>query len=356
MGRNRKLSIFSVRPGMILAHDVISENGQVLLSYGLQLTSKNIYHLKRLGIFFVDVVSNSWLSTEGDQENKEQLINQTNFDLFYQKTLQAFKQAFEKTRFSKRLPQQIINELVDSHIGPLINARVSIGYLQRIQVHCEYTYRHSINVSIISGLLGNLVGMSKEQLKVLITAGLLHDIGKVSIPVGILNKPGRLTEREMTTMQTHPTEGYELLLSSDQIAAKVKIGVFQHHERIDGSGYPLGLTEDQIDYNAKIIAIADIYDAMTSDRIYRKKLTPFCAAEAIVQQMYTQLDPLLCLIFLRYIKSYLSSSTVVLSNGQQGEVVYPNDVFTSKPIIKLFDGTYLDLRGNKEVAIIDIAK
>ncbi|MDF2499733.1 MAG: hypothetical protein K0Q77_447 [Anaerosporomusa subterranea] len=356
MGRARKLSIFTARPGMVLANDIVTKDGQVLLTHGIQLTNQKIYYLLKRRIPFVDVVCDNWLSTEADSGDKAQISNQTDYYLFYQETLQAFKHAFETARFSKQLPLTLITKLVDSHIGPLINARCSIGYLQRIQVHCDYTYRHSINVSIISGILGKLVGMTKGNLKDLVMAGLLHDIGKVSIPTEILNKPGRLTDREMLTIKTHPSKGYELLLQSDQIAAEIKIGVLQHHERIDGSGYPFGLTENQIGYYAKIIAIADIYDAMTSDRIYRKRLSPFCAAETIVQQMYTQLDPLLCLAFLRHIRNYLSSSMVLLSNGQKGEVVYLNDLFTSKPTIKLVDGTYLDLRENKTVEIMDIAK
>lgn len=339
----RQLSIFTVRPGMVLARDILSRNGQILLSYGLPLTDQNIHLLKERGILSVDVVYNKWM-----------IKSQDDYHLFYQETLQAFKHAFEMTRFSKQLPLKVINKLVDTYIGPLVNTHGSIGYLQKIRVHCDYTYRHSIEVSIISGILGKLVGLTNCQLKDLITAGLLHDIGKIFIPLDILNKPSRLTEQEMTIMKTHPAKGYDLLVHSDVLSDEIKNGVLQHHERIDASGYPLGLKEDKIAYYAKIIAIADIYDAITSDRIYRKKLTPFSAGEAIVQQMYTQLDPLLCLTFLRHIKNYLVSSRVLLSNGQKGEVVYQKNFFTCRPIIKLVDGTFLDLQENKKIEIIDI--
>jgi len=185
-------------------------------------------------------------------------------------------------------------------------------------------------------------------------AALLHDIGKISITLDILNKPGKLTEEEMAVMKTHPTNGYQFLLQYSQLADDVKQGVLHHHERNDGSGYPEGLVENQISYYGKIIAIADIYDAMTTDRVYRKKLTPFQVAETLVEEMYQKLDPELCLIFLDNIGNSLLNSIVSLSNGQRGEVVYLHNTPIIRPIIRLMDGTLLDLDKNRGIRILEV--
>lgn len=247
-----------------------------------------------------------------------------------------------------------IHRLVDSHIAPLMNTYGAMEYIQNIQVHCDYTYRHSINVAIISGILGKSIGLTTPELEDLAMAGLLHDIGKITITLDVLNKPGKLTKDEMELMKTHSENGYQFLLQYEEINDSIRQGVLHHHERNDGSGYPSGLNKDEISYYGKIVSIADIYDSMTSDRVYRKKLTPFSVAETLVEQMYHQLDPSLCLAFLNHIKSSLSNSVVSLSNGQRGEVVYLHTVPAIRPIIKLVDGTFLDLQQNKEIGILDV--
>ncbi|WP_378955722.1 HD-GYP domain-containing protein [Pelosinus sp. sgz500959] len=356
MARVQSVRICDVQTGMILAKDVLTENGRVLLSQGVRLTDQCISALRKRECPFVEVVYNERIDfhTKFRYKHNKVVRSKTAFEGFYQETVQIIKEAFESIRLSNHLPLDVIHRLVDSHIGPLMDTYGALEYIQNIRVHCDYTYRHSINVAIISGILGKAIELKKSQLEDLVIAGLLHDIGKISITLDILNKPGKLTQEEMELMKTHPENGYQFLLQYSQLAESVKRGVLHHHERNDGSGYPKGLTKNQISYYGKIVSIADIYDAMTTDRVYRKKLTPFSVAETLVEQMYHQLDPNLCLAFLNTIKSSVANSIVSLSNGQQGEVVYLHPTPTISPIIKLMDGTFLDLAKNKEIGILDI--
>lgn len=356
MRRVQFVPLCNVQPGMILAKDILSENGRILLSQGIQLTDQCICSLQKRECPFVEVFSNERADAHRKfrYKNNGVVRSQAVFEAFYQETVQLIKDAFESIRLSNHLPLRVIHKLVDSHIGPLMNTYGALEYIQNIRVHCDYTYRHSINVAIISGILGQSIGLEKPQLEDVVMSGLLHDIGKITIKLDILNKPGKLTKEEMALMKTHPGNGYKFLSQYDQIAESVKQGVLHHHERDDGSGYPSGLMKNQISYYGKIVSIADIYDAMTSDRVYRKKLTPFCVAETLVEQMYHQLDPNLCLAFLNNIKSSLSNSIVSLSNGQLGEVVYLHTIPIIRPIIKLVDGTFLDLGKNKEIGILDV--
>ena len=356
MGRVQFVPISNVEAGMILAKDVFTEKGTILLSQGVHLTEQCISSLRRRECSFVEVVYNEPSDNHGNFRYKKTGIVRSKivFQAFYQETVQIIKEAFENIHLSNHLPLGVINRLVDSHIGPLINTYGAMEYMKNIQVHSDYTYRHSINVAIISGILGKAIGLEKSQLEDLVMAGLLHDIGKIKIALDILNKPGKLSPTEMALMKTHPGNGYQLLLQYNELSESVKLGVYHHHERDDGSGYPGGLTKKEISYYGKIVAIADIYDAMTTDRVYRRKLTPFCVAETLVEQMYHKLDPDLCLAFLNQIKSSLSNSIVSLSNGQQGEVVYLHTNPIIRPIIKLVDGTFLDLGKNREIGILNV--
>lgn len=350
MLKETKKPIFSLRPGVILANDVLSEDGKVLLSQGQLLTAEHIAYLKGWNIHFVDIVSGI------DRASGDHTILQgeKEFNKFYQETLQTIKKAFKTICLSPNISLKVIKELADLRIMPLIDVRGAIEYLYRIQEYCNYTYRHSINVAIVSGIIGKSIGMNDDKLKNVVLAGLLHDVGKLLITKDILDKPGKLTDPEMTVIKKHPLLGYELLRQENLLCEDVKVAVLQHHERNDGSGYPQGLEQNKIHCYAKVIAIADIYDAMTSKRVYRRKLTPFRSAETIAQQMYRQLDLEMGLAFLNFVKNSLINSVVQLSNGKKGKVVYFGDISFERPTVRLLDGTFLDLNENKKIEIVDV--
>jgi putative nucleotidyltransferase with HDIG domain len=229
-----------------------------------------------------------------------------------------------------------------------------VANLSRIRSHNEYTFNHSLNVAILCGLIGKWLGYSGQVLKDLILAGLLHDIGKALTPLEILNKPGKLTMDEMEVIKLHPVQGYNLVSNREDISDEVKIGILQHHERLDGSGYPLGLSKDAISNFSCIISIADMYDAMTAERVYRKRMSPFSAAETIIKEMYNKLDPNISLIFLTKVQSCLIGSRVLLSNGKIGKVLLFNNDPCTRPIVKLDDDTLINLEKNRSIEIVDL--
>lgn len=353
MERKTKVPIFAIKPGMILAHDIISEDGKVLLARDLSLTSEHIVNLRQRGVQFVEIVSG--IRMEADESPGEYWVIEDEgvFNEFYEDTLGTIKQLFETSHLTSGISVNIVNKLVSNQIRPLINAHQGINFLYKIRVYCDYTYRHSINVAIISGIIGKSIGMKHDQLSGVVMAGLLHDIGKLLIAKEILDKPGKLSEQEMMTIKNHSCLGYELL--KNHFCEDIKLGVMQHHERCDGSGYPLGLDQDEISLYAKVIAVADVYDAMTTDRVYQRKVTPFCAADTIAKEMYSQLDPEICIAFFKSMQASLSKSSVLLSNGKKGEVIYLHHVFPQKPMIILADGSFLDLNERTDIEIVDLA-
>lgn len=205
----------------------------------------------------------------------------------------------------------------------------------------DNTYIHSMNVSLMCNILARWLRLNEEDIKTATLAGMLHDIGKLKIPEKIIKKPARLTEWELGVVRTHPREGYNILMAAP-VSDHVKNAALMHHERCDGSGYPLKLTGAQIDPFAKIVAIADVYDAMTSSRVYRGPQCPFTVIAAFENEGFQKYEPAYILTFLKNIVNTYILHRVRLTNGEEGDVVYINPDRLSRPMVRVGD-KYIDL-------------
>ena len=224
--------------------------------------------------------------------------------------------------------------------------------LLKVKKSDVYTFNHSLNVSVIATLLGQWLGLNGDALNRLALAGLLHDIGKARVPAAILSKPGALTADEMAEMRKHSIYSYQLLGSIHGLHPDIGQGVLQHHEREDGRGYPLGLMGSQIHLFGKIIAVADIYDAMTSDRVYRRHVSPYHVAELIAQDSFGKLDTRVAQTFLANIANSFTGNVVRLSTGETGEVVYINPQNPTRPIVRV-GNKCLDLMA-EDVTVLEV--
>ena len=195
--------------------------------------------------------------------------------------------------------------------------------------------------------------MPEDKILDIVKAGLLHDIGKLKIEKSILNKKDKLTELEFMLIKRHCSLGHEMLADTDVIDANIKEAILFHHERIDGSGYPTGATGEHISEYAKIIAIADVYDAMTTDRAYKKKVTPFQAFHMFVTEGAGIFEASIVKIFLLNLSSHLVGTTVLLDNGMTGEVVYISPGEMDKPIVRIMS-SYLQITVDSGPQIVDI--
>ncbi len=210
-----------------------------------------------------------------------------------------------------------------------------IGTAERIKNRDEYTYNHSINVAIYSVFIGNLLNLTKQDLKELTRAALLHDIGKSKIPKEILNKKGKLTEEEFEVVKRHTLDGYELSQDMHFLSEKVRCAILHHHEREDGSGYPFGIKGDEINLYAKIIAIADVYDALTSERVYKEKSAPFEAIEEFYKMGINKFDTCILNTFFKNIVQLYVNSKVELNNGKVGKIEFIHPQNITKPVISV---------------------
>lgn len=283
-----------LKPGMTTAARVETENGQILVLENTELTSRLINRIRFYRIPEIAVVEeennesaepNEPAAAPAPQPKAETGLLQNS--TFSQKMKQsvAFKhQQIDYLFLTEKLKsclQDIVRNKSDVNFDELLSLTSELfrskktaielfDFLYSVRGVNDSVYAHSLNVAMISRMIGRWLHMDSHDLDVLMLAGLLHDIGKLLIPEEILNKPGKLTDEEFQEIKKHPRYGYDIL-KNQNIDSRIKKAALMHHERCDGSGYPSGLTEDTIDSFAQIIAIADVYDAMTAARSYLRQ-------------------------------------------------------------------------------------
>jgi HD-GYP domain-containing protein (c-di-GMP phosphodiesterase class II) len=276
-----------------------------------------------------------------------------NLDDLYNKAVKISGNLIEDIRFSRNISLEPIMACSDQ-ICQFMNTNTNIfSLLNTVQDKCPYLYSHPVNVAFISYVIGKWMYLSSSELSQLVCAGLLHDVGKAKVRDSILNKPEKLSDMEMEAVRLHPVTGYKILENLDGLDPNILLGVLSHHERQNGSGYPRRQWGDQISKFGKIIAIADIYDAMTSKRPYSDKATPFKAIEEIQKLSFEFLDPQICQTFLNNIINFYYGSVVRLNNERVGEIVYLNPEERTKPVIHC-DNDYINLNTQRDIEIVEM--
>lgn len=326
----RYINIDSARPGMVVGKSIYNEQGSVLINYRVKLTEKLIERMRKLGLLGLYI--NDDLSSDIQVD-----------DLISDELGVKATKALVKLDIDEALT--VANDIVDELS---LNGDFNVD-LVSLRTSSDYTYKHSLNVAVLSVLTGIGIGLKKTILKELSVAGLLHDIGKLNIPEGILDKQGPLTEEEYEMVKTHSQLGYDKLKGNINISSKTKMGVYMHHENMNGSGYPLGLRGDQIYMFAKIIHIADVYDAITNDRPYKKAQSPQEALEFLMNNAGKLFQPEYVRAFITYIPIYPKGRNVILSDDSVAVVVENRQYHTLYPVVRrLSDGETIDLSEQAE--------
>ncbi|MFW5500005.1 MULTISPECIES: HD-GYP domain-containing protein [unclassified Maridesulfovibrio] len=225
----------------------------------------------------------------------------------------------------------IVGEVIDS-LTANEPAALTLAFLKRYD---EYTYTHSINVNLYSLLLGKALGLQREDLEMLGIAALFHDVGKGRIPNKVLNKPGKLTDSEYEVMKSHSSKGLEVLKGVEGLDRAVLRGVFEHHERFDGNGYPSGIKGDDIHPFGRIIAISDVYDALTSVRVYKKAVSPAKTLSLMYKWKGTDFDPAYLNRFIRVMGIYPPGTMVQLDDLRFALVLETNETKPRHPKVKV---------------------
>ncbi|MCR5684564.1 MAG: HD-GYP domain-containing protein [Lachnospiraceae bacterium] len=356
-GDNRpveRILISRAMPGMELARDIYSRNNQVILNAGSVLDAQKISKIMFYAVDTITVYKQA--TSESGMTLTQQLKNSVEFREFtqnYDNTVSALKDQMNKViTENAELDEDFLVGEVDRMIMATGGKSRIFNMLHCIRDYDELTYMHSVNVSLICNCFAKWLGMNEDEQRVLTLAGLLHDVGKTAIPREILHKPDSLTPEEYAIVKTHTIKGYDSI-KEKHIDDRIKMAVLQHHERADGSGYPYGKTADQIDNFAMITAIADVYDAMTSDRIYRPRICPFEVVRSFENDGYSKFDPQFLVPLLEQISEVYMNHTVRLSDDKVGKIVLMNKQELSKPIVQV-DDTFVDLSRQRGVKISEI--
>lgn len=352
----RRILLDNITSGMRLAKPLYSAEGMILLNAGIELRERFISRLKELDVTYIYIED----ELTQDIDIPDVISEKTRIEA----TANA-KLIIEGVKVGKGVDADQAKKVANSLVDELChNNGVMVNFID-MRTQSDYLFGHAVNVSVLSIMTGLSLGFDLLRLRDLGIGALLHDVGKTQIPPEILNKKGRLTPDETETIKRHPFFGFEILRKSPNISLISAHCAFQHHERYDGSGYPRGLKADEIHQFAHIVAIADVYDALTSDAAYRRAVPVYEALAIISKAAGSYFDADLISKFTENIAIYPIGSVVRLNNNHFGVVVDISRDCKTKPVVRIIMDenrrqlnklVEIDLSKNSHLYIADVVE
>jgi len=353
----KEVLVHELTEGMILGTSIHDELGNVLLSEGLQLTATTIERIDKLNI------SNVPILFEIDEFIKPKLelesVDEVSIEETIYETRVIMDKSLKKFQFNELLEFEKLKAVVNQLIGEILSKDFVTVNLTKIKNTDAYLLEHSVNVCLLSMVTGIYLGYGKDELIDLGLGGLLHDVGKMFIPDEILNKPSKLSADEFDIVKNHTTFGGEVGKKINGLSKESIEIILYHHERIDGKGYPFALVGNDIPIFARITSVADVFDAITSNRIYRDSIDAYTAVEFIIGEAGTKFDRDVVKVFLKLVGHYPIGLRVSLNSGEHGIIKKKN---RKKPVVRILlddkarpvPGYYeVDLKKNPSVMIDD---
>ena len=359
----RRMLIEDLEPGMLLAEPVVVRN-HVIQNSGELLTEEALKQVLTYGKLFTVSVFVPGSSEEDEESIKPDKKEGESFDDFafgkrkledysaeekkvvvekYVGTVSYVKNVFDMATQFGTVSMGDLMSITKSTIDGLMENYALVHVVKNLRGKDDYTYQHSVNVGILAGIIGRWLKMDEERLNTLVLSGMVHDIGKSKIPLEILNKPGKLTTEEFEIMKRHTVEGYKILSTIKGIKEELLLVALQHHERIDGSGYPFGLTAHKIHDFSRIIVVADTYDAVTTDRVYQPKRSPLAVMEILDDEMFRKMDARSSLSLLMQVRESLQDKRVILKDGEEATIIFVGKHGTDDLVVKTDRGQIINI-------------
>lgn len=314
----RYIPIRNAHAGMTLAYDLFDSLGRTLIASNSILTEKALEKLKKLGIeglYISDYLSN-------DIQIGEIISPQLK-----SKGMSYVKSA--DVNGCKSVSSDIVEQILNK-------GHVSLD-LTDLRTYDDYTYSHSVNVAVLAGVIALGLKLPEKDIASIVLAGLLHDIGKLSIPSEIINKPSRLTPEEYAIIKNHAIYSYEKIKERVDISAQVKQAILYHHENLDGSGYPNGVTSSSLSLYTRILHVADVYDALVSKRSYKEPYSPYEAVEYLMGGCGSMFDQSIVTTFTKFVPIYPKGTEITLSDGRAAIIFDNTGARNLRPIVRLVD-------------------
>jgi HD-GYP domain-containing protein (c-di-GMP phosphodiesterase class II) len=323
----------------VLQENIYGEAGGLLLSKGTKVTEKHLLMLKKHQLH----------SSEQEKvpiKQLEQLVDEVKVNIDH---LRNF------IRSRENITADDIDEPINTFstlLEEMINTHYLVEFIRVLQRYDNSVYCHSINVGLLAGMIGKLLGFPNKVNHLLGQMGFLHDIGKIKIDPAILNKPAKLSSEEYAEMKNHTIYGYDILKENKSINRFILLGALLHHERLDGTGYPFGMKGERLPFCVQILAVADTYEAMTAKRTYSRQKSPLHAVEELRREVFEgKLNAIIILPFTDYIMRQMLNQEVVLNNDKVGKIVCCFEENPASPLI-LVDNECIDLRKRDNLFIV----
>ncbi|KAA8999686.1 HD-GYP domain-containing protein [Paenibacillus spiritus] len=342
-----RVHVTDLKPGDYLKEDTFSSRGLHVLPKGTQLQTDEIFRLIQHGVDYVDIESVSPSPVSAGRSSAIQAVT-TNFD----NTIIGFESLYLEALTKGSFNQSMVDDVLQPMLQSLDRHKDVVTLLLLLDREDDYTYNHSLQVGMLSYFLASWLGYGKKECYEISKAGFLIDIGKCRIPASILSKPQKLTPEEFEEVKKHTLHGYEIIRNSmpDEHTALVAL---QHHEREDGTGYPNGLRKPEIHPYAQIAAIADVYSAMTTARVYQSKQELIAVLREIHNLSFGKLNAKAVQAFIQHMMPNFIGKRVLLSSGDMGVIIMNNPTDMFRPLVQS-EGRFFDLARDRNVGIVEI--
>ncbi|MCD6363587.1 MAG: HD-GYP domain-containing protein [Synergistetes bacterium] len=348
MSKLIRKSIFDLLPGDVIGEDIFGGGGTRVFLVPAKMKVSSWEECEALKLKLQEFgVSEIMVEAIGKEEGAEApFINEIRekitriFPVISEETRRQALSVIKSIADTGKVDKKEIDEAVDRMVHEVIEKRDVMVSLYALRRYDDYTFVHSVNVSMLAIFLGLDFGYDADELRVLGRGALLHDIGKMKVPNEIINKPGKLDPAELERIRKHPLYGIEMALSIGESEKDVLAIIGQHHEWFSGRGYPWGLKGEEIHPMARIVAVVDVFDALTTERSYKPKMLAYDAVSRILHEGPIHFDPTVLRSFVNRFSIYPVGSLVRLSDGKIGVVSKPNRLYPVRPVVKILYDEY----------------
>lgn len=344
-----KVRVEDLQVGDRLLTNVFNPSGLHVLSGDTVLTAEDIEKLRNHRIEQVDIAFREQDESDFSQHPQiKQLLEEAGPK--FESAIKGMKDLFLQVEKDGVVEEEAIEESFEPLVTQIRTEVDFVGLLLLLNSQDDYTYQHSVQVGMISYSIARWLGKSEAEAKQIAKAGYLHDIGKSKIDPDILNKPSSLTDEEFEIVKEHTLFGHDILTRSFPDVPEFAMVAMQHHERLDGSGYPSGLKGDEIHPYSRIVAVADVYSAMISPRVYRKKRDLLYVLRELHRLSFSELDPVIVHTFISHMIPNFIGKRVILEDGRTGTIIHNNPHDPFRPLVRIM-GEFIDLSKRPDLAI-----
>lgn len=347
-----KLSLSNLPVNQKLARNIYDQDGKLLLAKGILLEPRHIQQLLKKGleeVFLWDEIPAQPLA----QYESRAARRPAELPAGMGTAVEAFREFMYSLSRGHIITCNQVEETVDLIYPEIIESNNILNQIRLLRQKDEYTMKHSVSVSVIAVKLGEHMGLKEKSLRNLAKAALLHDIGKARVSLELINKPAKLTDQEFKEMQQHPVHGFKIAQEMKLPNLEVFTAILQHHERFDGNGYPFRVLGRKLHIFSRIIAVADVFDALTSDRPYRKAMPLFDALDEVINNSIGHLDPAITRRLGAYVLNVIPGELVRLNDGSTASIVMVNRDEPQRPMVRK-DNRFINLKEERELHIIDL--